>query len=131
MRRLFNPAAITIVLVAILFAVFTGCQRAPSTEETPDTSSYRPEPTPATDFERQMKFVRGSHFKFVWVFSRPDGQKFTKEDADVLRKYAPKVVDWVSVDDGKQYIAGSNFDIDPAQKAVLKKRFKIEDYSGK
>lgn len=78
-----------------------------------------------------MKFVRGSHFKYVWVFTRLDGQKFTKEDADVLRKYAPKVVDWVSVDDGKQFIAGSNFEIEPAQMVALKKRFKLEDYSGK
>ena len=131
MRRLFKPAAITIVLAAILLAVFAGCKRSSSESETPDTSSYHPEPTPATDFERQMRFIRQGHFKYVWVFTRPDGRKFTKEDADILHQNAAKVVDWVSVDDGKQFIAGSNFPIDPPQIAALKKRFKIEDYSGK
>jgi hypothetical protein len=129
--RLFKPPVITIILIAILFTAFTGCQRAPSTEEKPDTSSYHPEPTPATDFERQMDFIRGAHFKYVWVFSRPDGQIFTKEDGEIFRKNTPKVVDRVAVDGGKQYITGSNFDLEPAQKAALKKRFKVEDYSGK
>jgi hypothetical protein len=131
MKRLFKRAAIPFVLVGILLIVFTGCRRSSSENETPDTSSYHPEPTPATDFERQMKFIRQGHFKYVWVFTRQDGQRFTKEDADILHKNAPKVVDWVSVDDGKQFIAGSNFDIEPPQMAALKKRFKIDDYSGK
>ena len=123
----------SIIILAIALGLsVSGCRRGSSSQnETPDTSSYHPEPTPATDFERQMKFIRQGHFKYVWVFTRPDGKKFTKADADILHQNAPKVVDWVSVDEGKQFIAGSNFDIEPAQMAALQKRFKIEDYSGK
>jgi len=49
----------------------------------------------------------------------------------VLHTNAPKVVDWVGMDDKKKFIAGSNFPIEPPQMAVLQKRFRIEDYSGK
>jgi hypothetical protein len=65
------------------------------------------------------------------VLSRLDGKPFTPEDSQVLHTNAPKVVDWVGMDDKKKFIAGSNFQIDPTQMAVLQKRFKIEDYSGK
>ena len=132
MKSHFIRAATVTFTIAVLLLSLTGCRRGGSSaDETPDTSSYHPEPTPATDFERQMRFIRQGHFKYVWVFARSDGQKFTKEDADILHQNAPKVVDWVSVDDGKQYIAGSNFEIEPANMAALKKRFRIEDYSGK
>ena len=42
-----------------------------------------------------------------------------------------KVGDWLKVGDMKQFVAGSNFPIDPPQMALLQKRYKIEDYSGK
>jgi len=116
------------VAISILFA---GCRRSPSTDETPDTSTYRPESTPATQFERDLKFIRDGHFKHVWVFSRKDDKEFTREDSDALRANAPKVVDWVTTDANKKVIGGSNFDLEPAQMAALQKRFKIEDYSGK
>jgi len=132
MKGNFIRAALVIICGVVLLSSISACRRSPtSQDETPDTSSYHPEPTPASDFERQMKFIRGSHFKYVWVFTRSDGQKFIKEDADILHQNAPKVVDWISVEGGKQYIAGSNFDIDRANMVVLKKRFRIEDYSGK
>ena len=56
---------------------------------------------------------------------------FTKEDTEILHTNAPNVVDWLKVGDMKQFIAGSNFPIDPPQMAVLQKRYKIEDLSGK
>ncbi len=118
-------------LVTTLMAV-SGCQQraSPSEEEPPDTSSYRPEQTPATQFERDMQFVRSGHFAHVWVFARKDGAKFTPQDGSFLRT-VPNIVDWVKTDEGRKYIAGSNFDIEPAQMAALQKRFKVEDYSGK
>ena len=124
----------TIVIPAIAFIVltFTACKRNPSAEdETPDTSTYRPQSTPATEFEQKLKDVRDAHFQYVWVFSRIDGREFTPEDSQLLHTNAPKVVDWVGMNDKKKFIAGSNFPVEPPKLAALQKRFKIEDYSGK
>ena len=120
-----------IVLAVAIGILFAGCRRPASADETPDTSTYRPEATPATQFERDLKFVRDGHFTHVWVFSRKDNKEFTREDSDALRANAPKVVDWVTTDGNKEVIGGSNFDLDPAQMAALQKRFKVEDYSRK
>ena len=130
MKRPFQLGS-AIVLAVAIGILFAGCRRATSGNETPDTSTYRPESTPATQFERDLKFIRDGHFTRIWVFSRKDGKEFTKEDSAVLRANAPKVVDWVTTDANKKVIAGSNFDLEPAQMAELQKRFKVEDYSGK
>ena len=120
-----------ICLILTTGLALSGCKRQTSDDETPDTSTYRPESTPATEFEQKLKVVRDGHFKSVWVFSRLDGRAFTPDDSQVLHTNAPKVVDWVGMDDKKKFIAGSNFPIDPPKLAALQKRFKIEDYSGK
>ena len=120
----------TVVVTSAVIA-FSACHRgASSDDETPDTSTYRPESTPATQFERDLKYVRDAHFAYVWVFSRKDGKELTTEDSNVLRTNAPKVVDWVKTDQNR-VIAGSNFPLEGPQLAALQKRFKIEDYSGK
>lgn len=110
----------------------SGCRRQSSDDDgPPDTSTYRPLPTPATEFEQKLKDVRDGHFQYVWVFRRLDGKAFTSEDSEILRTNAPKVVDWIGLDDKKTYIAGSNFPIAPQNLAALQKRYKIEDYSGR
>ncbi|HXI24571.1 MAG TPA: hypothetical protein VNG71_11965 [Pyrinomonadaceae bacterium] len=120
-----------IILATSVVASNSSCRRGASTDdETPDTSTYRPESTPATQFERDLKYVRDAHFTYVWIFSRKDGKELAPEDSQVLRTNAPKVVDWVKTDQNR-VIAGSNFPLEPAQMANLQKRFKIEDYSGK
>lgn len=130
MKRSFPLVSAVVVSIAIgLF--FTGCRRSTSGNETPDNSTYHPESTPATQFERDLKFIRDGHFTHIWVFSRKDDKEFTKEDSDALRINAPRVVDWVTTDANKKVIGGSNFDLEPTQMATLQKRFKIEDYSGK
>jgi len=131
MRSIFVRSAIVTVSAALLLPSFSACRRTASDDETPDTSTYRPEATPATQFERDMKFIRDGHFTHVWIFSRKDGKELTKEDSDALRTNAPKVVDWVTTDGRKKVIGGSNFPIEPSELAALEKRFKIEDYSGK
>ena len=133
MKSFFVRFVTPIVLAAALLIAFSGCRHTTSSDEdeTPDTSTYRPESTPATEFEQKLKVVRDAHFKYVWVLSRLDGKPFTPDDSQVLRTNAPKVVDWVGMDDKKKFIAGSNFQIEPTQMAVLQKRFKIEDYSRK
>ena len=132
MRRLFLLNVATVLAIAVGFSI-SGCKRATSSsdDETPDLPTYRPEATPATQFERDLKYVRDGHFTHVWIFSRKDGKQLTKEDSEVLRTNAPKVVDWVTTDQNRKVIAGSNFELDPPQLAALQKRFKIEDYSGK
>ena len=131
MRRLIQPG-FTMVLTITLIVSFNACKRGGSAQdETPDTSTYRPESTPATQFERDLKYERDAHFQHLWIFTRKDGKPFTKDDSAILRTNAPKVVDWVLTDEGRKVLAGSNFDIDPANMAVLQKRFTMEDYSGK
>ena len=129
MKRSFRLGS-AIVLAVAIGIFFTGCRHFTSGNDTPDTSTYRPEATPATQFERDLKYVRDAHFAYVWVFSRKDGKELTPEDSDVLRTNAPKVVDWVKTDQNR-VIAGSNFPLEGPQLAALQKRFKIEDYSGK
>ena len=123
--------AISMTAVLLLGLSLTGCHRGAADDDTPDTSTYRPVATPTTEFEQKLKFVRDAHFKYVWLFSRLDGKPLTSDDTPVLHTNAPKVVDWVGMDDKKKFIAGSNFDLDPANRAALQKRYKIEDYSGK
>ncbi len=96
-----------------------------------DNSSYRPDATPPTEFEQKLKLVRAAHFAHMWIFERHDGRAFTPEDSKILHANAPRVVDWVGMDDKKKFIAGSNFEIEPEKLAALRKRYKIEDYTGK
>ena len=117
----------TLVLSAAVVATSSACHRRVATDdETPDTSTYRPESTPATQYERDLKYIRDGHFVNVWVFSRKDGKPFTSDDSQVLRTNAPHVVDWVTTDEKKKVIAGSNFPIEPTQMAELQKRFNVE-----
>lgn len=131
MKSCFFRSTLVIGLAALLIVSFASCRRRTSTDdETPDTSTYRPESTPATQFERDLKYVRDAHFTYVWIFARKDGKELTPEDSHVLHTNAPKVVDWVKTDQNR-VIAGSNFPLEPQQLANLEKRFKVEDYSGK
>jgi hypothetical protein len=127
-----NSIITIVVTTALLVAASSGCRkRAASEEEAPDASSYHPEATPTTQFERDLKYIRDAHFAYVWVFSRKDGKEFTKEDSEALRTNAPGVVDWVTTDSNRKVIGGSNFPIEAPQLGTLQKRFNIEDYSGK
>ena len=131
MKSLKRFVVITVIVTSAAIA-FTACRRsASSDDETPDTSTYRPLPTPATEFEQKLKLMRDAHFQIVLLFTRLDGKEFTPEDKELLHANAPRVVDWVGMDDKKKYFAGSNFPIEQKNLAVLQKRYKIEDYSGK
>jgi hypothetical protein len=124
---------LVLMVIAVSVTVSSAAchRRAASDDETPDTSTYRPEATPATQFERDLKYIRDGHFVYVWIFSRKDGKALTGEDSEALRTNAPKVVDWVTTDEKKKVIAGSNFPLEGPQQAALQKRFNIEDYSAK
>src|SRR2546423_15078873 len=132
MKRHFIRSTAVISLLLTLTSAFVSCRRHASTDdETPDTSTYRPLATPATEFEQKLKDIRDAHFQYVWVFTRLDGKEFTSEDSSTLHTNVPKVVDWFGMNDKKKFIAGSNFPVDPKNLAALQKRYKIEDYSGK
>lgn len=121
-------------LVATIL-VLAGCHRNTSNgaPALPDStpSQTKNEPTPRSSFERDMQYVRNSQFTFVWVFSRKDGKALDKDDAAYLRTNAPQVVDWVTTDEGKKVIGGTNFDLAQGNLELLKKRFVVEDYSHK
>src|SRR5258705_336197 len=101
MKKSFQTSSAIILALAISIS-FSACRRSASGDDTPDTPTYRPESTPATEFEQKLKVVRDGHFMFVWVFSRLDGKAFTPEDTQLLHTNAPKVVDWVGMDDKKK-----------------------------
>jgi hypothetical protein len=132
MRRLLQPMVVIILTITAGLSI-SGCKRGASsaTNEPPDTTTSKPVATPKTEFEQKLKFARDAHFTYIWVFTRKDGATFTKEDTQILHTNAPNVVDWLKVGDLKQFIAGSNFPIDPPQLAMLQKRYKIEDYSAR
>jgi hypothetical protein len=90
-----------------------------------------PVPSPKTGFEADLDYVRKGQYTYVWVLSRKDGKPLDKNDAAYLRTNAPQVVDWVTTEEGKRVIAGTNFDLAKGNLGLLKKRFNVEDYTGK
>ena len=81
--------------------------------------------------ESDLQYVRNGGFTYIWVVSRKDGKPLDKDDAAYLRKNAPQVVDWVTTDEGKKVIGGTNFDLEKGNADILRKRFVMEDYSGR
>jgi hypothetical protein len=134
-RRIQVPALLLLLLLATTLLIH-GCGPArdpndgPGPEQ-PGGSSPTVQQSPLTAFERDLEFIRKGRFTYVWVFSRKDGKPLDKEDAAYLREHASQVVDWVTTDEGRRVIAGSNFDFENDNLELLRKRFVIEDYSGK
>jgi hypothetical protein len=111
-----------------------GCGRNPPANATPAEASPTKavnEPSPRSSFESDLQYVRNSQFTYVWIFSRKDGRPLDKDDGAYLRTNAPQVIDWVKTDEGKKVIGGTNFDLEQGNLGLLKKRFVVEDYSGK
>jgi len=124
---------LVLLLNGLITSGFTSCQPGatkPTENAGPATASRSTAPAPQSGFERDLQFVRDGGFKYVWVFSRKDGKPLDKDDGDYLRKNAPQVVDFASTD-GKKAVAGTNFDLELGNLELLKKRFVVEDYTGK
>jgi hypothetical protein len=117
----------------ILIVTVPACSQSGTNRAASDSGSTPPatSPVPRTDFERGLQFIRNGQFTHVWVFSRPDGKPLDKDDAAYLRANAPQVVDWVTTDDGKRVIAGTNFDLEQGNMPQLRQRFVVEDFTGK
>ncbi len=124
------------LLIVILFAAFvlTSCgentNTAPAANESSSTQTT-PATQPKTGFEADLDYIRKGGFTYIWIFSRKDGKPLDKDDSAYLRKNAPQVVDWVTTDEGKKVIAGTNFDLQQGNLGLLKKRFLAEDYTGR
>lgn len=132
--RKFSSTRLLAFAVALLTLV-CGCGKSEPAANTPTasetTSSSTPQPSPLTGFERDLQYVKNGQYSYIWVFSRKDGKPLDKDDSAFLRTNAPQVVDWVITDEGKRVIAGTNFNLEEGNMALLKKRFNAEDYTGR
>jgi len=131
-RKIITPNLV--IVVALLAAVsVASCSPSSTNSASPSESSTAqtaPAPSPKTKFEEDLEFVRKGQYTYVWVFARKDGKPLDKDDGAYLRTNAPQVVDWVTTDQGR-VIAGTNFDLAKGNLGLLKKRFVVEDYTGK
>ena len=121
------------LMILGLFGCITLCSCGNSSDSSNGGASTQatPAPSPKTGFEADLDYVRKGQYTYIWVFARKDGQPLDKDDGAFLRKTAPQVVDWVTTDQGKRVIAGTNFDLAQGNLEELKKRFVVEDYTGK
>jgi len=127
---------IIVLLVGLLLGARCGGSQSPSkntstASASPVATTAAPSPSPQTEFEKDMQFIRNGSYTYVYIFSRKDGKPLDSTDGSFLRTNAPQVVDWVKTDGGKKVIAGTNFNLEEGNLAALKKRFNVEDYSGK
>src|SRR5437660_8775734 len=61
-KKMKNSIITIFVATCLLVAGSSGCRkRTNSEDEAPDTSTYHPETTPATQFERDLKYIRDAH----------------------------------------------------------------------
>jgi len=128
--RLISRASISLFLLIS----FLGCSSStPPAVPAPQESTVQatPQASPLTGFAKDLKYIKDGQYTYIWVFSRKDGKPLDKDDGAFLRTNAPQVVDWVTTDEGKKVIAGTNFNLEEGNLALLKKRFNAEDYSGK
>ena len=125
-----NLMILAILVAGVSLSSCSSGSQAPAANESA-TVPPSPAASPKTGFEADLDYVRKGQYTYVWVFSRKDGKPLDKDDAAYLRKNAPQVVDWVTSDQGRKVIAGTNFDLAQGNLELLKKRFIAEDYSGK
>lgn len=123
-------------LVLLLFLPLVACNGtppAPSANSTPEPSpTAAASPTaPLTGFAKDLQYVRNGGYTYIWVFSRKDRKPLDREDGAFLRTNAPQVVDWVTTEDGRKVIGGTNFNLEEGNLGLLKKRFVTEDFSAR
>lgn len=121
------------LIVVMVGAILPGCSPSGPDRPAGDSATPQPSTSPAarTAFERDLQYIRNGQFTHVWIFSRQDGQPLDKDDAAYLRANAPQVVDWVTTDQGKRVIAGTNFNLEQGNLPLIRQRFVVEDYTGK
>lgn len=128
-----NELRCLLLLVVVLFfgACGGGTPTDTSNSSPAPAGSPTPAPSPLTGFEKDMQYIRDGGYTYVWIFSRKDGKPLDRDDGAFLRTNAPQVVDWVTTDEGRKVIAGTNFNLEEGNLEALKKRFVTEDYTGR
>ena len=122
---------VLVVVVVLLFAACGGGAPSNSNSSPAPAQSPAATPSPLTGFEKDLQYIRNGGYTYIWVFSRKDGKPLDRDDSAFLRTNAPQVVDWVTTDEGRKVIAGTNFNLEEGNLEALKKRFLTEDYSGR
>jgi hypothetical protein len=128
--KLSNHRLIPVIVAMFLLASCGENTNTPLPANESSTAQSSPVPT-KIGFEADLDYIRKGQYTYVWVFSRKDGKPLDKEDGAFLRTNAPQVVDWVTTDEGKKVIAGTNFDLADGNLGLLQKRFIAEDYTGR
>ena len=122
-------------LILVLTLGACGGGGAPATSSTntniPAATPAGPSPSPLTDFEEALRFVRNGQYTYIYVISRKDGKPLTSEDSDFLKINAPQLVDKAATKDRMKVVGGTNFNLEEGNLELLKKRFVVEDYSAK
>jgi hypothetical protein len=123
-----GPVALLVFLTAC-----SGSPVAPGNNSSAPTAAVSPtaQPSPLTGLEKDLQYIRNGGYQYIWIFSRKDGKALDRDDSAFLRTNAPQVVDWVTTDEGRKVIAGTNFNLEEGNLEKLKKRFLAEDYSGR
>ena len=121
------------VILLALFLTACGGSTTNTVSETPASASPQAsvQSTPQSEFERDLQFIRNGGFTYVWLISRKDGKPLEPADNIFLKANAPQVVDWVTTDGRRKVFAGTNFNLEEGNLEVLKRRYNVEDYSGK
>jgi len=122
---------ILLLTLALVLASCGGSTPSNSNSSASSATPAGPSPSPLTGFEKDLQYIRNGQYTYIWVFSRKDGKPLESSDSTFLRTNAPQVVDWVTTDEGRKVIAGTNFDLAEGNLEALKKRYNAEDYSNK
>jgi hypothetical protein len=133
-RCLFTKVCFFILLLSLSLGACGGTPPAVTNTSTPApsaTPTATTQSSPLTGFEKDLQYIRNGGYTYVWVFSRKDGKPLDKDDGAFLRTNAPQVVDWVTTEQGKKVIAGTNFNLEQGNLELLKKRFVAENFSGR
>ena len=132
-HKIITPSLVLLVMLVATVSL-TSCSRGSTnsaSSSVPADAQSSPAPSPKSGFEADLDFVRKGQYTYVWVFSRKDSKPLDANDGAYLRTNAPQVVDWVTTEEGRRVIAGTNFNLEQGNLGLLKKRFNVEDYTGR
>ena len=132
MKRIAPIRPLGLIFVLLLGACSGGAP--PTTNSNTSTAPATPagpSPSPLTDFEEALRFVRNGQYTYIYVFSRKDGKPLQTEDSDYLKTNAPQLVDKAATKDRTKVVGGTNFNLEEGNMEALKKRFVVEDYSAR
>ena len=129
MRKTFFALAATLLLMVSV----ASCTKpaTPNSNVVAEPTPAKPAPSPLTGFDADLQFIKNGGYTYIYVFSRKDGKPLQPEDSTFLRANAPQMVDWAKTREGKAVIGGTNFNLEEGNMGELKKRFVVEDYSGR